>query len=61
MSIGSFTNSNITKVGTLGNSGAGGLGMKVFVHNSSVEPRWYSEGVYVKPGEISMIGVKGHL
>jgi hypothetical protein len=58
MSIGSFTNSNITKVGTIGNSGAGGLGMKVFVHNSSVQPRWYSEGVYVKPGEISMIGIK---
>jgi hypothetical protein len=53
-----FTNLNISKYSAIRNSGAGGLGMKVFVHNSSVEPRWYSEGVYVKPGEISMIGVK---
>ena len=35
-----------------------GLGMKVFVHNRTLQPRWYAEGLNVKPGEISMIGVK---
>ena len=51
--INNFTNVNLTKFGT-----TSGFGMKVFVHNRTTQPRWSSEGVNVKPGEISMIGVK---
>jgi hypothetical protein len=53
MSISNFTNLKIKKLGTYE-----GLGMKVFVHNRTSRPRWYSEGVYVKPGEYSMISVR---
>ena len=48
-----FTKLSISRSGTYE-----GSGMKVFVHNGSVNPRWYAEGVFVRPGQITMIGVK---
>ena len=51
--ISNFTNYEISKIG-----GYPGLGMKVYIHNRTLLPRWYEEGVYAKPGEITMIGVK---
>jgi len=48
-----FTQKSIVKSGT--NDGSG---MKVYVHNRTAQPRWYAEGVYVRPGEMSMIGIK---
>ena len=32
--------------------------MRVFIHNRTIQPRWESEGVNIKPGESSMIEVK---
>ena len=51
--INDFTNSNFTSFGN-----EGGLGIVVFVHNNSLKPRELEEGVYIKPGEKSFIGVK---
>ena len=53
LTITNFTSPNITKVGVYN-----GLGMIVYVHNRTLQPRWYEEGVYVRPSEISLIGVK---
>lgn len=40
-------------------SGLGyGFGMKVFVHNNSLQPRFFGEGVYVSAGQVSYIGVR---
>ena len=51
----SFTNRLILKYG---NYNYLGTGMKVFIHNRTMEPRWSEDGVYAKPGENTMIGVK---
>ena len=48
-----FTNLNLTKIGT-----TSGFSMAVFVHNRTTQPRWSSESIAVKPGELSMVGVK---
>ena len=40
-------------------SGLGyGFGMKVFVHNNSLQPRFFEEGVYVSAGQVSYICVR---
>jgi len=53
--ISTFSSVNLTKIGIGSTSG---LGMRVFIHNRTIQPRWSSEGVAVKPGESSMIEVK---
>ena len=53
LTIKNFTSPNISKVGVYT-----GSGLIVYVHNRTLLPRWYEEGVFVKPGEISMVGVK---
>ena len=51
--IKNFTNVNISKVGVYR-----GSGIRVFIHNKTLKPRWYEEGVYVRPGEYTLISVK---
>jgi hypothetical protein len=51
--IGKFSSVNLTKIGV-----SSGLGMRVFIHNRKIQPRWSADGVAVKPGELSMIEVK---
>ena len=52
LTINNFTNTNFT------NYLNGGLGMIVFIHNSSFHPRDDMDGVFAKPGEESYIGIK---
>ena len=49
--------SNYTDL-NLSNFGSKGLGVVVFVHNKSLSTKELEEGIYIKPGELSFIGIK---
>jgi hypothetical protein len=55
--ISKFSSVNLIKTGK-----ASGLGMRVFIHNRTIQPRWSSKmDVAVKPGEASMIEVNKNI